>query len=216
MIGGEKGVNVIDCGCAIYLAPCEAHCKSLDSGEETVHVSVRFDTKYTRFAGNRHGVNLERVQRIELGIDNEPMAFDEATVAAMLQKLADERPYETEAFVLRALANALRGDDEHHRLVLKQKKPGKWESPTEFEANRNREMSWLYALGNFEKQGIKTEAAVAKIAEDFDVSRATVFAGVKRAEEFLDRAWNIGSEKPRFGPRPIHLANPRPAKREDG
>ena len=35
-----------------------------------------------------HGVNLERVQRIQLGIDNEAMDFSEESLASMLEKIA--------------------------------------------------------------------------------------------------------------------------------
>ena len=111
----------------MFLDPCENHRANLISGEETAHISIRYDDRYSRFVGNKYRVDLERVQRIQLGIDSEPMEFSEVTIADMLQEVADERHFETEAFVLRALANALRGDDDHHHLVLKQNRPGKWQ-----------------------------------------------------------------------------------------
>lgn len=205
----------LDCGCAVLFAPCEAHLEKMKSGEERVNIAVRFDDKYSHFAGNTHGVDLERVQRIELGIDSEPMEFNEGTIAYMLQALADDRPFETEAFVLRALVNALRGNDDHHRLVLRQKKPGKWESPTEHEERWNRDMSWLWTLGSLERAGMKTEAAIARISELSGASRAAVFAGVRSAEKRIHDAFWMFQPKGFQGPPPAHLCNPRPSKKSD-
>jgi hypothetical protein len=162
----------------------------------------------------KHAVNLERVQRIHLGLDAEAMEFSEKTVSDMIQEIA-EHCDEHEAFKLHALVRALRGQDEHHQLVLKQKKPGKWVSPTESDAKFTRRLNWLWTLGNFEREGIKTEAAVARIAELDDTSRAAVFAGVKEAEQHLDFAWAIFHPEGFQGPRPRHLTNPRPAKKAD-
>ena len=75
-------------------------------------------------------------------------------------------------------------------------------------------MSWLWTLGAWKREGMKTEAAIARISELSGVSRASIFAGVKRAEKFLDDAWMLG-RKDRFGPRPHHLTNLRPAKNEN-
>ena len=200
-----------ECGCSIVLSPCEAHQATLDSGEETVHITVQFDDKYSRFKGNNHGVDLERVQRIELGIDGELMEFSEGTIADMLQKMSDERPFESEAFVLRALANALRGEDDHHRLILQHKKRGKFLSPTETEARHYQDISWLHTLANREKMGDKTEAGIAFIAEHWNVSRASVFAGIRRAEQYL----KSGAEMFAKVPGGDNFRNPRPDKRRN-
>lgn len=183
--------------------------------DQRVHISLSYEDKYSLASMNGHGVGLERTQRIHQGIDSEPMEFSEETLAAMVQDLADDLGTGHKAFVLRAIANALSGRDDHHKLVLRQKKPGKWVSPTEYEESLNREMSWLWTLGAWEKQGMKTEAAVAKISELSGSSRAAVFAGVKKAEKFIHRAfWGL---KPKGfqGPPPAHLCNPRPAKNSD-
>lgn len=155
----------------------------------------------------KHGVGLERVQRIHLDIDSEPMNFSELTIADMVQDIAD-RTFEEDAFTLHAIARALRGLDDHHLLILKQKKRGKWKTPTESDAQYNREMSWLYTLAAWEREGMKTEAAIAQIAERASVSRATVFQGVQKAELNLERAANLFPKEPR----PDHLRNPRPSK----
>src|SRR5436190_11836183 len=73
----------------------------------------------------RHGVDLERVQRIHLDIENEQMDFTAVTVAQMLQDVADQCD-ENNAFTIHAVVRALLGKDEHHFLELKQKKPGKF------------------------------------------------------------------------------------------
>lgn len=152
----------------------------------------------------RHRVNLERVQRIHQGIDSEPMEFSASTIAKMLQDIADECD-DHGAFTLHAVVRALLGTDDHHILVLKQKKPGKWVSPTVHESHANQIMGWLYTLANWELAGMKTEAAVAQIAELANVKRATVFAGIKEAEQFLASCRTLA-------PDADHLQNPRPSK----
>lgn len=150
-----------------------------------------------------HKVELERVQRIHLGLDGEPMPFDAATIADMLQEVAD-RCDEDEAFTLRAVVNALRGEDDNHVLVLKRKMRGRYIPPDEHEAAHNRRDMWLAWLAHLEKSGMKTEAAVAAIAENQKVSRATVFSEIRAAEVFLDQGRKlIGGE---------NFDNPRPAK----
>lgn len=170
-----------ECSCSIAFAPCETHRATLESGEETVNITVRFDDKYSRFAGNAHRVNLERVQRIHLGVDSEPMEFSESTLATMLQDMADERPFETEAFVLRAVANALRGEDDHHKLVLRQRKRGAWKSPADDLVRHRQQVAWILRLGRLEAQGWQTDAAVHRIAETTGKSVSRVYAGI--AEE---------------------------------
>lgn len=178
-------------------------------------ISERAIRAYEATNWEGHGVNLERVQRIQFGVEDEPMLFDESTIANMLEKIARDA-FPDDAFVLFAVVEALRGNDEHHRLVLRQKKPGKWVSPTEFATRKERHRMWLYALGNWEREGIKTEAAVARIAELEGVSRASVFAGIRDAEEDIERAWSLFHPEGFQGPRPIHLMNPRPTIKAEG
>jgi hypothetical protein len=148
-------------------------------------------------------VALERVQRLHLGIDEEEMEFSAATIASMLQEVADTCD-ESEAFTIHAVVRALQGADEDHELVLKQKRRGKYVSPTEHVATHNRNMSWLRTLALRESQGVKTEAAIAEIAEKWGVKRASVFEGVRDAQRFL----KAGRET--FGG--PNFENPRPAK----
>lgn len=207
-----------ECGCKFHVThdPCQHHRNAIEAGREYPHIAIEFRDRHSDWPANRHRVNLERVQRIELGLDSEPMPFNETTLADMLQSLADAEPTGNAAFALTALANALRGSDPHHALKLKQKRPGKWQSPTDTEAQWNREASWLWTLGAWEREGMKTEAAIAKIAELDGVSRATVFAGVKNAEERLEMAWSVYQAREDSGPRPAHLTNPRPVKKPEG
>jgi hypothetical protein len=171
--------------------------------EMTEEERLDFDDRLVR----NHIVDLERVQRIHLGVDSEPMEFTADTIADMVQDIADNS-FTHEAFTLHAIARALRGLDDHHILVLRQKKRGKWESPTEHEKKHNREMSWLWTLGAWEHDGMKTEAAVARIAELANVSRATVFQGIRNAEAFLEHCREIIGDRQL----PEHLKNPRPSK----
>lgn len=179
--------------------------------EET---ETRLGRKFGSISLREHRVGIERVQRIHLGIDSEPMDFNEQTLANMIQDVADECD-EDSAFTLHAVARALRGEDDDHHLVLRQNRPGKWQSPTEFEEKASQEMSWLWTLAALERQGTKTEAAIAKIAQLSNVSRATVFAGVKRAEQTLERAWTAFNPPGYYGPKPQHLTNPRPDKKRN-
>ena len=148
-------------------------------------------------------VGLERTQRIFLGLDDEPMAFDETTIACMLKAVASE--YEglsNEFIVLHAVANALLGVDEDFKMKLIHKRRGKFKAPNIKEAESTRRMSILYSVANLEKKGWKTEAAVARMQEHFGISRAAVFADIKAAEEFLRTCRKIlgpsdGNKSPR-------------------
>jgi hypothetical protein len=151
-----------------------------------------------------HRVDLERVQRIHCGLDSEPMEFTAATIAEMLGEIA-ARCDEEDAFSLHAIVNALLGNDDHHELILRQRKRGKFVSPDKSETKRNRQQLWLHWLAGLERRGAKTESAVAEIAADQKVSRATIFAGVRAAEDFLETGRMIFPDSANF-------ANPRPVK----
>jgi hypothetical protein len=151
----------------------------------------------------RHSVDLERVQRLHLGVDDEPMEFSADTIAAMLQEIADVCD-PASAFELHAVVRALEGKDAHHRLELKQVRRGKFASPAE---HFRRNMDWLNALAALEEQGVKTEAAIATIAEQAKCSRASVFAGIKEAEEICEV---MRAADPSAG-----TVNRRPAKRRN-
>lgn len=140
---------------------------------------------------NRHSVNLERVQRCHLGIDDEPMQFDEASIADMLQDVADTLRYGSEAFVLRGIANALRGNDDHHSLVLRQVKRGKWKSPSERTERLTQQINWAIDLGKLEADGWQTDAAVHRVAELAGVGVSTVYAGIKEQQCWKDHLKEI-------------------------
>ena len=158
----------------------------------------------------KHRYKLEAIQRTHLSNGLERMEFTAETVASMLQDIADCSS-ESNAFLLHAVVNALLGKDDDHVLILKQKKPGKYRSPTEQEASYNRSMKWLWWLAHLEKQGIKTESAVAEIAEKEKVKRTTIFAEIAVAEERL--SW-IRRLDMKFSSAE-HLQNPRPTKNEN-
>lgn len=180
----DQGGSILDCGCAVYFHACEAHLAALDSGDQTLHIEVEFAEKYTRSNHSKHIVDLERVQRIQLGLDDEPMDFNEQTLADMIQRVVDENPYHSQAFIMRALANALRGDDDHHRLHLRQKARGRWESPSDYRARHRRHTAWLIRLHRLRASGWQTDAAVHRIAETTGTSVSAVYAGIAE-----NRAW---------------------------
>lgn len=175
-----------ECGCVFHIEhePCDHHRRTIEAGEEHTRISIEFHTKHSDWPANRHKVSLERVQRLQLGLDDEPMAFDEESLADMLQSLADADPRGRAAFVLTALANALRGEDDHHRLRLHQAKRGKWQSPSDRVARHRQHCAWFVRLHRLQREGWQTDAAIHRIAETTGNSVARVYAGI--AEE---RAW---------------------------
>ena len=158
----------------------------------------------------RHHVNLERCQRLHLGLENEPMEFDATTLAAMVQDIANQCD-EHEAFILHAVSRALTGDDEHHKLTLQHQKRGKFLSPTESEKRFVQDMNWLFTLANRENMGDQTEAGIAFIVELSGASRASIFAGIRRAETFLKH----GLETFPDSPGAAKFENPRPANKRN-
>lgn len=173
--------GALECGCEVLTKLCEQHERELAKDEKRLHVEVEFADKYDRWAANNHRVDLERVQRCHLGLDNEEMSFDEKSLANMLQELADNSPSHASTFAVRAIANALRGDDEHHALRLVQKKRGKWKSPAHDRTRHRQHLAWIWRLERLQEQGWGKEAAVHRIAETTGKSVATIYAGI--AEE---------------------------------
>lgn len=175
-----------ECGCQFRIMhePCEYHRMAIEAGEERAHIGIEFRDKHSDWPANRHWVGLERVQRNHLGLDDEPMAFDEGTLADMLQSIADADPLGQAAFVLRALANAFRDQDDDHRLRLHQKRRGKWPSPSERLERHRLHAAWILRLHRLQRDGWPTDAAVHRIAETTGNSVSRVYGGI--AEE---RAW---------------------------
>lgn len=131
----------------------------------------------------QHGVSLERVQRIHLGIDAEPMAFSEETLASMIADIA-EQCGDDAAFVLHAIVRALIGEDEHHKLTLRQSRRGRWQSPTEYRAKHRQHLAWIIRLDRMKSRGWPTEAAIHQIARTTGLSVSKVYAGIAEEERF--------------------------------
>ncbi|WP_149036465.1 hypothetical protein [Aurantiacibacter atlanticus] len=157
----------------------------MDEGE-FLHLDLSVCDKHSFAPMHRHNVDLERVQRCHLGNDEEPMEFDENSIAQMLQKIADDLRWRPGAFELRALANALRGEDAHHKLILKQAQRGTWRSPSDEHSRRRQEIAWIVRLGRLEKQGWQTDAAIHRIAETTGNSVSSVYARIAG-----QRKWQI-------------------------
>lgn len=138
------------------------------------------------FSLNNHNVDLERVQRCHLGLDDEVMEFSERSIALMLQDLADELRYGHEAFVLRAVANALVGIDPHHRLTLKQIRPGRWDSPADSRARHRQHLAWIVRLHRMQEKGWQTDAAIHQIAHTTGKSVSRVYAGIAEERRWQD------------------------------
>lgn len=176
----------LECGCTVTYEPCEHHREQCVQNDETPHLELSFKGKHSHWKANKHRVDLERVQRIHLDIDQEPMEFSEESLAQMLQTLADERPTEHSAFVLHAVANALRGEDENHRLFLKQTKRGTWNSPSDEHARRRQTLAWLVRLDRLRNEGWQIDAAIHRIAETTGNSVSTVYARISAERAFQD------------------------------
>ncbi|MFC4593518.1 hypothetical protein [Sphingobium tyrosinilyticum] len=141
----------------------------------------------------QHTLPLEDVQRIHLGLErHDPMEFSAATIAEMLQSIAHEVS-EAKAAKIHGVVRALLGLDQHHRLELSQVRRGKHKMAHDYAADRAQYQAWLDKLAHYEQGGVKTEAAIASIAEEWRVSRATVFAGIRAAE--LDLAMGRSMEE---------------------
>lgn len=160
-----------------------------------------------------HTVPLEDVQRIHLDLDQEDqMEFSEATIAAMLQSVANEVS-EAKAAKIRGVVRALLGEDQHHRLELRLAKRGRHKMSHDYATERKRNQAWLEELAAFEREGLKTEAAIASIAEKWQASRASVFAGIRLAEQMLAMGRSVESVT---GEHTSQYDNPRPAKNDLG
>lgn len=180
----------------------------IDSSEHGGGGSVEENLDIIYSAATDWRAGLERTQRIFLNLDEEPMAFNEPTIAAMLKTVA--AGYDGichEAMVLHAVANALLGYDDDFKLKLVQKKRGKFKPPNVREAEHTRRMSILYSVENLKKNGWKTEAAIAQMQEHFGISRAAVFADIKAAEEFLQIVEEITRTVKSKNPKSNHSEN---------
>lgn len=177
-----------ECGCEFHVShgPCEHHRQSLAAGDERVHVTVEFRDQYSHWPGNRHKVDLERVQRLQMDLGQERMTFDEYTLADMLQTIADANPEGEAAFVLAALANALRGEDDYHRLRLHQIKRGKRQSPSDGLVRHRQHCAWIVRLHRLQLQGWQTDAAIHRIAETTGNSVSRIYAGIAEEREWQD------------------------------
>jgi hypothetical protein len=165
------------------------------------------------FDPRNHTLPLEDVQRLHLGLesdlyDADPMEFSAETIAAMLQSVAAQVS-DGKAAAIHAVVRALRGEDQHHRLELHQVRKGRHKMHHHYVAGRKRDREWLETLAQLEADGIKTESAIATIAERFGVSRASVFEGIKQAETVLEMGRSIERFAGRDG---IEFSNPRPSK----
>ncbi len=140
------------------------------------------------FDPRNHTLPLEDVQRIHLGLESdlyeaEPMEFSAETIAAMLQSIAVQVS-DAKAAAIHAVVRALRGEDQHHRLELHQVRKGRHKMHHHYAADRKRDQEWLAILAQLESDGIKTESAIATIAERFGVSRASVLQELSRPKQY--------------------------------
>ena len=82
----------------------------IDSSDHSGGRSVEENLDIIYSAATDWRVGLERTQRILLGLDDEPMVFDEGSLAQMLKAVASDHDGLSDEFmVLHAVANALLG-----------------------------------------------------------------------------------------------------------
>jgi hypothetical protein len=180
----------------------------IDSSDHSGGGSVEENLDIIYSAATDWRVGLERTQRILLGLDDEPMIFDEGSIAQMLKAVASDHDGLSDEFkVLHAVANALLGVDDHFKLKLSHKKRGKFKPPNVRVAEHARRISILYSVEDLKKNGWTTEAAIAQMQEHFDISRAAVFADIKAAEEFLQIAEEIAATVKAKNPKSNHSEN---------
>ncbi len=177
----------------------------IDSSDHSGAGSVEENLDIIYSAATDWRVGLERTQRILLGLDDEPMVFDEGSIAQMLKAVASDHDGLSDEFmVLHAVANALLGVDDNFKLKLSHKKRGKFMPPNVREAELARSISILKSVQNLKEDGWKTEAAIAQMQGHFGISRATVFADIKAAEEFLQIAEEIAGTVKSKNPKSNH------------
>jgi 2C-methyl-D-erythritol 2,4-cyclodiphosphate synthase len=177
----------------------------IDSSDHSGAGSVEENLDIIYSAATDWRVGLERTQRILLGLDDEPMVFDEGSIAQMLKAVASDHDGMSDEFmVLHAVANALLGVDDNFKLKLSHKKRGKFMPPNVREAELARSISILKSVQNLKEDGWKTEAAIAQMQEHLGISRATVFADIKAAEEFLQIAEEIAETVKSKNPKSNH------------
>jgi hypothetical protein len=133
----------------------------------------------------------------------------------MLQEIADCSDATT-AYEIHAIVRALRGEDPDFKLVLQQNRRARHVTLDEHTRRSRRQSEWLEILAKLEREGVKTEAAIATIAEQYSVSRASVFAGIKEAERWLERFQSLALYSGGSAEEVAEYDNPRPAKSRKG
>ena len=130
-------------------------------------------------------VNLERYQRIFLGLDDEFMMFSGASVGHILVDIGNELSDDNGMFV-RAVGNALLGRDEHHVVTIQNRRKGRFVTPFE-RGQRHREILHVeYTVWQHLDLGLQMKAAVSRTGEIFGRSRAWVFAALREVGEFRE------------------------------
>jgi hypothetical protein len=129
--------------------------------------------------------SLENAQRDLLGVFDEPMPFNTATLGSALREIADNVPEikTSEWRFLRAVADALDDPAAEWRLSLARTIRGKFIPPDQHVEQEERDALIGYWMDKgLEKYG-KQEAAIADVAARLSISRATIFAALHRRRE---------------------------------
>ena len=130
-------------------------------------------------------VNLERYQRIFLGLDDEFMMFSGASVGHILVEIGNELADDNGMFV-RAVGDALLGRDEHHVVTIQNRRKGRFVTPFE-RSQRHREIFHVeFTVWQHLDLGLQMKAAVSRTGEIFGRSRAWVFAALREVGEFRE------------------------------
>ena len=114
---------------------------------------------------------------------SEPVAISEVEIANTLREMADSEDLSARALsYIVCLAEAFDNPSTDWKLTLNRRTRGRFRSLSSHFADARRDglisgmVAWLT-----QAEGLKTEAAVAKISEEYGWSRALIFSSLKRS-----------------------------------
>lgn len=145
---------------------------------------------------NEQSYSLELFQRDVLGLDNESMDFDEATLANALRRYIDRLSLEPiDAFMIHAFADALDNREAAWRLTLKGFRTGPVRLVHQRLERRHSNLSLHQFVERRRMEGLQAKAAISLASEHFAISQATVY---RRLIEFNKETARLDTAVQRF------------------
>ena len=140
--------------------------------------------------------SLELFQRDVLGLQNESMDFDEATLAEALRRYIDRLELEPiDAFMIHAFADALDNKEAVWRLTLKGFRTGPVRLVHQRLERQHSNLSLQQFVERRRNEGMQAKAAISLASEHFAISQATVY---RRLVEFKKETARLETAVQRF------------------